>query len=101
MRLAIVRPPAESFADGLTTAGLGAPDLATALLQHTGYCEALEACGLALMRLPPDARPPDSTFVEDTAAITPRCAVLPRPGAPSPAGATAAPPAGPRTPRPP
>ncbi|HKC24958.1 MAG TPA: N(G),N(G)-dimethylarginine dimethylaminohydrolase, partial [Thermoanaerobaculia bacterium] len=90
MRLAIVRPPAETFADGLTTAGLGAPDFDTALVQHAGYCEAIEVCGLALTRLPPDARHPDSTFVEDTAVITDRCVVLTRPGAPSRAGETAA-----------
>jgi dimethylargininase len=89
MRRAIVRPPAENFADGLTTADLGAPDYEEALLQHARYCEALEACGLALTRLAPDARYPDSTFVEDTAVITERCVVLTRPGAPSRTGETA------------
>ena len=48
---AIVRPPAANFADGLTTAGLGAPDVALALEQHARYWEALERCGLALTRL--------------------------------------------------
>jgi len=86
MRRALVRPPATSFPDGLTTAGLGRPFAALAAAQHEGYCRALEACGLELTRLPPDPRFPDSTFVEDAAILTERCAVLTRPGAPSRAG---------------
>ena len=35
---AIVRPPADSFAGGLTVATLGAPDLALARVQHAQYC---------------------------------------------------------------
>lgn len=83
---AIVRPPGATFADGLTTSGLGSPDLALALAQHERYCETLERCGLALIRLQPDERFPDSTFVEDTAVLTDACAILTRPGAPSRAG---------------
>ena len=80
---AIVRPPGASFAQGLTVAGLGAPDLARALDQHAAYVRALESCGLEVERLPPDDRFPDSTFVEDTAVLAERCPVLARPGAPS------------------
>ncbi len=87
---AIVRPPAANFADGLSTAGLGAPDFALALEQHARYCEALEHCGLALTRLEPDPRYPDSTFVEDAAVLTAHCAILTRPGAPSREGEVAA-----------
>jgi dimethylargininase len=87
---AIVRPPCGRFAEGLTSAGLGPPDLGRALEQHERYCEALERCGLALTRLEPDERYPDSTFVEDTAVLTPRCAVIARPGAESRRGETAA-----------
>jgi dimethylargininase len=83
---AIVRPPCATFADGLTTAGLGAPDLALARAQHEAYVRALEACGLAVTRLPADDRFPDSTFVEDTAVLARGLAVLCRPGAPSRAG---------------
>lgn len=89
-RHAIVRPPGESFAEGLTTADLGRPDLARARAQHEAYCEALLGCGVALTWLPPDAAHPDSTFVEDTAVLTPRTAILTRPGAPSRAGEVAA-----------
>jgi dimethylargininase len=80
---AIVRPPSDNFADGLTTVDLGAPDFGMALEQHERYCEALVTCGLELTRLRPDPLYPDSTFVEDTALITPGNAILTRPGAPS------------------
>jgi len=83
---AIVRPPAASFAAGLTTSGLGPPDLARALKQHEAYCGALERLGLSLTRLAPDPDFPDSTFVEDAAIVTPRGAIMTRPGAPSRAG---------------
>lgn len=80
---AIVRPPCASFAEGLTTAGLGPPDLAKALEQHERYCDALARCGLELTRLEPDERYPDSTFVEDAAILAAGCAVIARPGAES------------------
>ncbi len=80
---AIVRPPCASFPHGLSSANLGTPDLDLALEQHQAYCDALEKCGLTLTVLEPDARFPDSTFVEDTAVLTPRSAVLTHPGAPS------------------
>jgi dimethylargininase len=80
---AIVKEPCENFASGETTADLGTPDLERALEQHQAYCEALESCGLKLIHLPPDEKDPDSTFVEDTALLTARGAVLTRPGATS------------------
>jgi dimethylargininase len=80
---ALVRPPTPNFADGLTEAGLGAPDVERALAQHARYREALAACGLSVSELPPEPGHPDATFVEDTAIVTDRCAVLTRPGAPS------------------
>ena len=86
---AIVRPPAANFADGLTSADLGAPDLCKALDQHARYCAALERCGLQLTALPPDENFPDATFVEDTAIVTADFAVLTRPGAPARAGEVA------------
>ena len=83
---AIVRPPAVSFADGITSSGLGPPDLALALVQHEAYCRMLERLGLSLVRLPADPSFPDSTFVEDAAIVTSRGAILTRPSAPSRAG---------------
>lgn len=80
---AIVRAPGRNYASGLTSVDLGAPDLERALEQHAAYCEALESCGLEVIRLAPDERHPDSTFVEDTAVLTARGAVITRPGAAS------------------
>jgi len=85
---AIVRPPGANFATGLTTVDLGAPDLERALKQHEAYCQTLESCGLNLIRLDVDEDHPDSTFVEDTAVLTARGAVITRPGAPSRRGET-------------
>ena len=87
---AIVRPPAATFADGITSSGLGPPDLALALEQHESYCRTLDRLGLSLVRLPPDPGFPDSTFVEDAAIVTSRGAILTRPGAPSRTGEVAA-----------
>ena len=89
LRHAIVRPPCASFAEGLTAANLGPPVLEKALEQHERYCEALERCGLELTRLAPDPRYPDSTFVEDAAVLSERCAILARPGAVSRQGEVA------------
>ena len=83
---ALVRPPAASFAAGLTSSGLGPPDLELALEQHDAYCRTLGRLGLSLASLPPDPRFPDSTFVEDAAIVTSNGAILTRPGAPSRAG---------------
>ena len=80
---ALLRLPGENFAAGLTQAGEGAPDPALALEQHQRYCEALADCGLSLTVLPADPRYPDGCFVEDTALVTARGAIVMRPGAPS------------------
>ena len=80
---AIVRVPAHTFAAGLTSAGKGAPDLGRALDQHARYVQALRDCGLEVTSLEPDDAYPDSTFVEDTAVMTERGAIVMRPGAPS------------------
>jgi dimethylargininase len=82
-RHAVVRAPTESFAGGLTSAGLGEPDVRLARAQHAAYCEALHSCGLEVHALAPDERYPDGTFVEDTAIVTERVAITTRPGAPS------------------
>jgi dimethylargininase len=83
---AIVRPPARSFAAGLSSAAAGPPDVDRALGQHAAYVRALRDCGLQITQLEPDEAYPDGTFVEDTAILTGRGAVLTRPGAPSRAG---------------
>jgi dimethylargininase len=80
---AIVRPPARSFAAGLSSGAEGPPDVDRALEQHATYVQALRDCGLAVTCLEPDDAYPDATFVEDTAIVTARGAILTRPGAPS------------------
>ena len=88
-RRAIVRPPAHTFAKGLTTVDLGSADIGRAKRQHAAYCKALERCGLLVTTLPEDAAHPDSTFVEDTSILTAKQAILTRPGAPSRMGEVA------------
>ncbi len=68
---------------GLTTSSLGLPDYEKALRQHQSYIEALKACGLEVTVMPADEAFPDGTFVEDAALLTPRCAIITNPGAPS------------------
>ncbi|MDD4051366.1 MAG: arginine deiminase-related protein [candidate division Zixibacteria bacterium] len=87
---AIVRTPGPSMIHGLTSANLGKPDYEKALAQHAAYIRALESCGLQVTVLPHDNDYPDSTFVEDTALVTPACAIIMRPGAPSRRGETTA-----------
>jgi dimethylargininase len=87
---AIVRPPAATFAHGITSSGLGPPDLPLALEQHEAYCRQLERLGVGLVRLGPDPDFPDSTFVEDAAVVTAGGAILTRPGAASRVGEVAA-----------
>jgi dimethylargininase len=79
---ALLRLPGHNFAQGLTQSGEGAPDPSLALAQHQRYRQSLEAAGLALTVLPADPRHPDGCFVEDTALLTARGAILTRPGAP-------------------
>jgi dimethylargininase len=80
---AIVRIPGSNFDAGLTTVALGVPRFERVLEQHARYCRALQECGLTITTLDADLRFPDSTFVEDTAVLTARGAVLTRPGAAS------------------
>ncbi|MEO0422724.1 MAG: arginine deiminase family protein [Pseudomonadota bacterium] len=81
---AIVRPPAANLTQALTTSSpLGVPDPALAARQHQAYVEALTRCAMEVHRLEPAADFPDGPFVEDTALLTPRGAVITRPGAPS------------------
>ena len=80
---AIVRTPGKSIVQGISTANLGLVDYQKALLQHAEYIKALEHCGLEVLVLLPDEGFPDSTFVEDVALLTPHCAIITNPGAPS------------------
>ena len=87
---AIVRTPAKSLVDGIATAGLGKPDYELTLEQHAHYVDALKSCGLTVTAMDADDRYPDSMFVEDTALLMPRCAIVTHPGAESRQGEVAA-----------
>lgn len=78
---AIVRTPSQSMINGITSAHLGRPDYAKALMQHQDYIEALYECGLEVLVLDADENFPDSTFVEDVALCTQECAIITNPGA--------------------
>lgn len=80
----IVRTPCSKVCDGITSAPeLGKPVYEKALEQHAAYIEALKACGVDVMVLPPMEEYPDSCFMEDVAVVTAKCAVVTNPGAAS------------------
>lgn len=81
---AIVRRPSHSVIDGLTgSPELGKPDYRLALEQHDAYVGALQDAGVEVTVLPALEDYPDSVFVEDTAVITPKGAVIDLPATPS------------------
>ena len=80
---ALVRVPGSDAGDGLTTAGLGRPEMSRLLAQHAAYVEALHSLGLEVSVLPALPGYPDAYFVEDAAVVMPGVAVITRPGAPS------------------
>jgi len=79
----VVRKPGKSYTNGLTSSNLGTPDYQKALEQHANYIQALEKCGVQVKVLEADERFPDSTFVEDPAIVTEKCAIITNPGAES------------------
>ena len=80
----LVRTPGRSIVKGLSDSkNLGLPNYERAIIQHQSYIDALTKCGLDVLVLEPSEAYPDSTFIEDVALITPNCAILTRPGAPS------------------
>jgi dimethylargininase len=80
---ALLKKPCRNLAHGLSTAGLGAPDHEKALTQHAAYADALRACGLEVTILTADENYPDSVFIEDTAVLSEKAAIITRPGASS------------------
>jgi dimethylargininase len=80
---AIVRAVPETIEAGITSENLGKPDYEMACEQHDSYVGALERCGLRVTVLDADERYPDSVFIEDTALVTDRCAIIANPGAAS------------------
>ena len=78
---ALLRKPGKSMIKGIRSTDLGMPDYELALQQHHSYIAALRSCGLETIVLDADEKYPDSVFVEDTALLTPSCAIITRPGA--------------------
>jgi dimethylargininase len=78
---ALARLPADSAVRGLTSAGLGAPDMQQMRAQHRDYLRILESIGLEVSLMQPDDHFPDSCFVEDTAVVTQSIGIITRPGA--------------------
>jgi dimethylargininase len=73
---AIVRTPGHSIVKGITTSNSGKPDYQKALQQHEKYIAALKNCGLEVTIMAAEEGLPDSTFVEDCAVLTERCAII-------------------------
>ena len=80
---ALVKTPGKTLSEGITSANLGKPDYAGALQQHETYIKTLIACGLEVSILEAEPAYPDSTFIEDTAVLTTKCAIITNPGASS------------------
>jgi dimethylargininase len=78
---ALLRKPCRELVNGLSTAGLGVPDYEKALSQHEAYAEALRSCGVEVAIMAADENYPDSVFIEDTAVLSEKVAVITRPGA--------------------
>jgi len=91
MSRAITRGIPSSFTRALTAARLDSPiDVTLARAHHAIYRDALSAMGAAIDLLDPDEAYPDCVFVEDTAVVAARLALIARPGAESRRGETAA-----------
>jgi dimethylargininase len=89
--LALVRSVPHSFATALVGSQPGRGlDVTAARLQHRGYRRALTAGGFTVEVIPGDERHPDSPFVEDTAVVIGRRALVTRPGHPTRRGEVAA-----------
>ena len=81
-RNAVTREPGVNLVSGLSS-GDGIPDFELAQKQHETYCHVLKESGLAVTLLPPLSQFPDAPFIEDTAVLTTKAAIITRPGHPS------------------
>lgn len=78
----IVRRPCKAMVNGITSAPeLGKVNYQLAINQHDEYISALKSCGVEVTVLEAEEEFPDSCFVEDTAVITKKCAIITNPGA--------------------
>jgi len=77
---AIVRKPGRSLEQGISSSNLTKPDFQQAIHQHQNYIESLKKCKVEVTILEADEQFPDSVFVEDTAVLTEKCAIITNPG---------------------
>ena len=82
---ALTRRPPASMARGITSQ-TDLPDVNLAIKQHENYIEILRKLGLSVTNLEAEEAFPDSHFIEDTAIIFQKNAILTRPGAPERGG---------------
>lgn len=81
---AIVRVPSESMIYGMSSnPTIGTPIYNEALKSHAQYVQTLRNLGVKVHIIPKDENFPDSCFVEDTAILTSKCAVITNPGSPN------------------
>src|ERR1700730_1366944 len=78
---ALVRAPARSVVDGLSSQPGPRPLFETIEREHAEHVRVLEECGLTVDSLPPLQDNPDSIFVEDPALVFSHGAIVLRPGA--------------------
>lgn len=91
LKYALVRGVPETYHSCVSdNPGASSIDVDLAQRQHQLYCAALEGQGLQLIKINPDNDLPDCCFVEDTAIIAGRNAIITRMDTPSRAPETAA-----------
>jgi dimethylargininase len=80
--LALTRGVPDSFAEALVLGARPAIDVPLARRQHAEYRANLAEAGYEVRQVPADEAHPDCVFIEDTAVIVGRTAVITRSGAP-------------------
>jgi dimethylargininase len=91
MIIAVTRPVSPSLGEcELTHLAREPIDVARASEQHAAYEDVLRLIGATIVRAPAAPAFPDAVFIEDTAVVLDKVAVITRPGAPSRQGETEA-----------
>jgi dimethylargininase len=80
-RTALIRPVPANFDRALVREGRPRIDVGLARAQHDEYRRQLEMAGHTIEVVPADEAQPDCVFIEDTAVIVGKVAVITRPGA--------------------
>lgn len=86
--IAMIRPIPDSFVQALVREGRPSLDVARARIQHDRYRTELETSGYQVEVVPSDEAYPDCLFIEDTAVVLGKVAVVTLPGAEARRGET-------------